>query len=260
MRLALLQFDTIASSPAVNRATIERLMEGVECDLVVLPEMFPTGYSTDADAIAEPADGATLAWMKRWAAEHDAAMAGTVAVKEGRICYNRFYFVTPAGDCFHYDKRHLFTFAGEEKTFAPGTERIVVEWRGLRFLPLVCYDLRFPVWSYLPGEVDVVLYSAAWPAGRIGAWDTLLPARAIENQCWVVGVNRTGCDLHGTHHSGHSAAYDHLGHLVAECGEEPERVVVVEVNAAKIATFRGRFPAWRDADKFEFVETKKQSL
>lgn len=250
MRLALLQFDTITSSPAENRATIERLVEGVECDLVVLPEMFPTGYSTDAAAIAEPAEGPTLGWMKRLAADHGTAIAGTVAVDERGAYYNRFYFVTPTGDVFHYDKRHLFTFAGEDKTFAPGGERIIVEWRGLRILPLVCYDLRFPVWSYLPGEVDVVLYSAAWPAGRIGAWDTLLPARAIENQCWVVGVNRTGRDLHGTPYCGHSAAYDHLGHPVAECGEEQEALRVVEIDPTKIANFRERFPAWRDAEKF----------
>lgn len=250
MRVALLQFDTVWLRREDNIATIERLLEGVECDLVVLPEMFPTSYSIDAEQIAEPSDGPTLEWMKALARERGFALLGTVAVREKGEHYNRMYVALPDGTVCHYDKRHLFTFAGEERTFSPGKERVIVEWQGVRILPLVCYDLRFPAWSYLPGQVDLIIYSASWAASRVGAWDTLLPARAVENQAWVVGVNRVGEDKDGTPYSGHSAAYDFLGRKVADCGEG-ERVEIVEIDSSKIASFRERFRAWQDADKIE---------
>ena len=249
MKVALLQPKTIDLSPEQNRLSIERLMEGVKCDLVLLPEMFSTGYKIDSESIAEPTEGPTLAWMKSLAQRHNCAVVGTVAVEQRGKFFNRLYFCLPSGEEYHYDKHHLFTFAGEERTFSAGKERIIVEWRGVRILPLVCYDLRFPVWSYLPGKVDLILYSASWAASRIGAWDTLLPARAVENQAWVVGVNRVGEDSDHTPYTGHSAAYDHLGRRVVDCGED-ECVRVVEVEPEKIATFRERFRAWQDADQF----------
>ena len=249
MKVALLQPKTIDLSPEQNRLSIERLMEGVECDLVLLPEMFSTGYKIDSESIAEPTEGPTLAWMKSLAQRHNCAVVGSVAVEQRGKFFNRLYFCLPSGEEYHYDKHHLFTFAGEERTFSAGKERIIVEWRGVRILPLVCYDLRFPVWSYLPGKVDLILYSASWAASRIGAWDALLPARAVENQAWVVGVNRVGEDSDHTPYNGHSAAYDHLGRNVIDCGED-ECVRVVEIEPEKIATFRERFRAWQDADQF----------
>ena len=249
MKVALLQPKTIDLSPEQNRLTFERLMEGVKCDLVLLPEMFSTGYKIDSESIAEPTEGPTLTWMKALAQMHNCAIVGTVAVEQRGKFFNRLYFCLPSGEEYHYDKHHLFTFAGEERTFTAGKERIIVEWRGVRILPLVCYDLRFPVWSYLPGKVDLILYSASWAASRIGAWDTLLPARAVENQAWVVGVNRVGEDSDHTPYNGHSAAYDHLGRKVVDCGED-ECVRVVEIEPEKIATFRERFRAWQDADQF----------
>ena len=250
MRVALLQFDTIWLRREENLGTIESLLRDVECDLVVLPEMFPTGYSIDAATIAEPTNGPTLEWMKGLAASKGCAIIGTVAVCEKGDYYNRMYVVLPEGTVCEYNKRHLFTFAGEERTFTAGKERIIVEWQGVRILPLVCYDLRFPVWSYLPGQVDLVIYSASWAASRTGAWDTLLPARAVENQAWVVGVNRVGTDKDGVCYAGHSAAYDFMGRKVADCGEG-ESVQIVDINPAAIATFRERFRAWQDADKIE---------
>lgn len=249
MRVALLQFDTVWLAREENLRTIEHLLEGVECDLVVLPEMFATGYAIDAPRVAEPAEGPTLKWMKSLAQERNFALLGTVAVSDKGAFYNRMYVVLPDGGVYYYDKRHLFTFAGEERTFASGTERIIVEWRGVRILPLVCYDLRFPVWSYLPGQVDLIVYSASWAASRVGAWDTLLPARAVENQAWVVGVNRTGEDQDHTPYVGHSVAYDYIGRKVVDCGQS-EGVQIVEIVPAKIASFRERFRAWQDADKF----------
>lgn len=250
MKLALLQFDTVSRATEQNLHTIERLMEGVECDMLLLPEMFATGYEIDAKAIAEPEESSkTLAWMKHFAHERGCAVVGTVAIRQRNNFYNRLYFCLPEGEVFHYDKRHLFTFAGEERTFSAGAERIIVEWQGLRILPLVCYDLRFPVWSYLPGKVDVILYSASWAASRIGAWDTLLPARAVENQAWVVGSNRVGYDAEGTLFNGHSAAYNFKGERALSL-DERECVEVIEILPERITSFRERFRAWQDADSF----------
>lgn len=248
MKVALLQLDTRPNSRAENLRRIEELTSGVECDLVVLPEMFATGYNIEAEEVAEPSEGETLEWMKGFATKRGCAIAGTIAVKERGDFFNRLYFCLPDGSHFHYDKRHLFTFAGEEKHFTAGKERVIIEWRGVRILPLVCYDLRFPAWSYLAGSVDVILYSASWAASRISAWDTLLPARAVENQAWVVGVNRVGTDQVGTPFNGHSAAYDYFGHKMADCGEG-ERVEIIDIEREKIDSFRDKFRAWQDADQ-----------
>lgn len=251
MKLALLQFNTLANAKEKNLHTIEQLLVGVECDLVLLPEMFTTGYCIDAEAIAEPANGGhTLLWMQRLARQRGFAIAGTVAVRERKEFFNRMYICLPDGGTFHYDKRHLFSFAGEHEHFSAGKERIIVEWCGVRIAPMICYDLRFPAWSHLPNKADLIIYSASWAASRIGAWDTLLPARAVENQAWVVGVNRVGCDEQGTAYNGHSAAYDFLGNRVATCGEE-QRVEVVEINPERINAFRDKFRAWQDADNIE---------
>lgn len=248
MKVALVQFDTKSGAREENLRTCEQLLAGVECDLALLPEMFATGYQTNAEAIAEEQGGATLGWMQALAKAKDCAVAGSVAVVEKGEYYNRMYLCLPDGSTFHYDKRHLFTFAGEDKSFSAGKERIIVEWRGVRILPLVCYDLRFPAWSYLPREVDLILYSASWAASRIGAWDTLLPARAVENQAWAIGVNRVGTDDEDTLYNGHSAAYDYLGRKVADCGSE-RGVEVVDVDPERLAAFRDKFRAWQDADK-----------
>lgn len=248
MKVALVQFDTKSGSREDNLGTCERLLANVECDLAVLPEMFATGYQTNAEAVAEPVGGDSFVWMQRVARQKGCAIVGTIATKERGEYFNRMYICLPDGSNFHYDKRHLFTFAGEDKTFSAGKERIIVEWLGVRILPLVCYDLRFPAWSYLPAEVDLILYSASWAASRISAWDTLIPARAVENQAWVVGVNRVGTDGEGTPYNGHSVAYDYLGRKVADCGCD-ERVEVVDIDPAKIAAFRDKFRAWQDADK-----------
>lgn len=251
MRVALVQFDTRSREKARNLQSIEELMASVECDLVVLPEMFATGYDMEAQVISEPSDASdTLEWMKTLSATKRAAVIGTIATSERGSFYNRLYFCLPNGECYHYDKRHLFTFAGEDEVFTAGKERIVVQWCGLRILPLVCYDVRFPAWSYLPGEVDLITYSASWAASRIGAWDKLLPARAVENQAWCVGVNRVGSDKDGVLYLGHSAAYDHLGRKMADCGER-EGVVVVDIDEEKISSFRTKFKAWQDADKIQ---------
>lgn len=251
MKVALFQTETVPFDRQNNLARAERFIMSVEADLVVLPEMFATGYCADAAAVAEPADGATVRWLKDTAVRSGRAVMGTVAVKERGRCYNRMYFAMPDGNLFAYDKRHLFGFGGEDKEFSAGDERIIVGYMGCRILPLVCYDLRFPAWSYMPAEADLIVYSASWAASRIEAWDILLPARAVENQAYVIGVNRVGNDSDGTLFNGHSAAYDFMGRKIADCGEvQGSAVVAVSPNEA--AAFREKFRAWQDSDKIRF--------
>lgn len=250
MKIALCQIDIRWKNPAQNMARLDDLFatfEGV--DLALLPEMFATGYAVDSGSVAEPEGGEVAQWMSRSAKRYDMAVVGSVATAVKGKVYNRMYVALPDGQLLCYDKRHLFTFAGEHNHFSPGTERIVVEWRGAKIMPLVCYDLRFPVWSYLPGEVDVLLYCASWAASRVRAWDALLPARAIENSAYAVGVNRVGSDADGTLFNGHSAAWDYRGACLADAGEG-EGAVFAELNIERLHNYRQRFPAWADADKF----------
>ena len=250
MKIALCQIDIRWKNPAQNMARLDELFttfEGV--DLALLPEMFATGYAVDSGSVAEPEGGEVAQWMSRSAMRYDMAVVGSVATAVKGKIYNRMYVALPDGQLLYYDKRHLFTFAGEHNHFSPGAERIVVEWRGAKIMPLVCYDLRFPVWSYLPGEVDVLLYCASWAASRVRAWDALLPARAIENSAYAVGVNRVGSDADGTLFNGHSAAWDYRGACLADAGEG-EGAVFAELNIERLHNYRQRFPAWADADKF----------
>lgn len=250
MKIALCQIDIRWKNPAQNMARLDELFttfEGV--DLALLPEMFATGYAVDSGSVAEPEGGEVAQWMSRSAKRYDMAVVGSVATEVNGKIYNRMYVALPDGQLLCYDKRHLFTFAGEHNHFSPGAERIVVEWRGAKIMPLVCYDLRFPVWSYLPGEVDVLLYCASWAASRVRAWDALLPARAIENSAYAVGVNRVGSDADGTLFNGHSAAWDYRGACLADAGEG-EGAVFAELNIERLHNYRQRFPAWADADKF----------
>ena len=195
MKVTILQRDITWANPAANRERCdEAINRNAGADIYVLPEMFSTGFCTHPDGIAEPADSDTLQWMKDKAKETNAAIAGSVAVTESSKFYNRFYFVYPDGKVQHYDKHHLFTYGGEHLRFTAGTERVVVEFRGVRILLEICYDLRFPVWARNHGDYDMILYVASWPTPRVEAWSALLRARAIENQCYVVGVNRVGSD------------------------------------------------------------------
>jgi omega-amidase len=225
MKITILQRNIEWANPQAN---VARADEAISClpdsDLFVLPEMFSTGFCTQPEGIAESADSETLHWMKRKAAERNCAIAGSVAVCENGNYYNRFYFVHPDGAVQHYDKKHLFTFGGEHKRFTAGTERVVVNFRGVRILLEVCYDLRFPVWARNLGDYDMILYVASWPTPRVDAWSALLRARAIENQCYVAGVNRMGVDP-ACEYSGGSAIIDPYGKTIAECPWSRESAV-----------------------------------
>jgi omega-amidase len=220
-------------------------------DLVILPEMFTTGFTMKPEQFAEPADGETRAWLLEQAKALDAAVGGSVAVNDEGRYYNRFMLALPGGPTYWYDKRHLFRMAGEHRKYDGGSHALIIEWRGIRLCPLVCYDLRFPVWSRRRPELDydLLIYSANWPAARRLAWTTLLRARAIENQAFVAGVNRVGEDGNGIAYLGDSVVLDFTGQPLVELNEKPQ-VVTVPLDLEASRGWRDKFPAHLDADAF----------
>lgn len=260
LRVSLVQGATRWHDPAGNRDYYADLIAPLHgtTDVVLLPETFTSGFSNDAIDDAETMDGPTVAWMRAQAAQLGAALCGSVQLRVDGSVFNRLLWVTPDGTLQHYDKRHLFRYAREHERYAAGRERLTVEWKGWRICPLVCYDLRFPVYSRnrydveRPGapDYDLLLYVANWPAARAYAWKTLLRARAIENLCYVAGLNRVGTDGNGIDYDGDSAVIDFLGHPVSEC-TDAEVVVTTTLLADELAKHRERFPAMLDGDAFE---------
>jgi predicted amidohydrolase len=258
LRVSLVQGATRWHDPAGNREYYGSLIAPIagRTDLVVLPETFTSGFSNEAVHDAETMDGPSVAWLREKAKELDAAITGSVQLRAGEGVFNRLLFVTPDGEVRHYDKRHLFRYADEHKRYASGRDKLIVEWKGWRICPLVCYDLRFPVFSRNGHDpqrgfgYDLVLFVANWPAARAHAWRTLLRARAIENLSYCLGVNRVGIDGNQLPYSGDSAVLDYLGQAMADLGAQ-EQTVTVTLDPAALAAFREKFPAWMDADAFE---------
>ena len=268
MTISLLQTDIAWGNPIVNQVMAEALLRRTaKSDVYVLPEMFSTGFATEPKDIAEK-DDCSLAWMQKMARELDAAICGSVATekidckcdaeelaneenKTGKAYYNRFYFVKPDGEYSYYDKRHLFSYGGEDRHYTCGNDRIITEFRGVRFLLQVCYDLRFPVFSRNGGKkpYDVALYVASWPTSRIKVWDTLLHARAIENQCYVAGVNRIGSDKQ-CQYSGGTMLIDAYGRTVDECPADEVSSITADLDIDALRAFRKKFPVLADADTF----------
>ncbi len=260
LRVSIVQGATRWHDPAGNREYYAELLAPLHgtTDLVVLPETFTSGFSNDAIGNAEGMDGATVAWIREQAKKLDAAVTGSVQLRTDEGVFNRMLFATPDGQLQHYDKRHLFSFAREHERYAAGKQRVVVEWKDWRILLQVCYDLRFPVFSRnvidpqrdgLP-DYDLALYVANWPSARAYPWKTLLRARAMENLCYVVGVNRVGTDGNGLHYSGDSAVIDFLGHPLSEATDE-EVVTTTTLQVAPLIEHRAKFPALLDGDAFE---------
>ena len=247
MRITVLQHDIAWMKPQESLQHLDTLMEQApECDVCLLTEMFPTGFCTQADEAAEPArDGMALTWMRQKARQMDAAVAGSVAVSENGQFYNRLYFVRPDGSTTHYDKRHLFSYGGEDRSYSPGRSRAVAHFRGVRFLLLTCFDLRFPLWSRYRGDYDVILYAANWPAKRKLAWQTLLRARAIENQCYVAGANRVGSDPQ-CEYSGDSAIIHPYGHELAACPAGQEAFARATIDLQAMHDYKLKFPMGSD--------------
>lgn len=218
-----------------------------EADLYILPEMFSTGFAADPEGMAESENGKTVEWMRRKAVAKDAAIAGSLAIKSGERYFNRLYFVKPDGEVTTYDKRHLFSYAGENLHYTRGEERVIVEWRSVRIMLQVCYDLRFPVFSRNHGDYDMIIYVASWPTSRIKVWDTLLHARALENQCYVAGVNRVGRDPN-CEYCGNSLIISPYGEDLAVCGSGEESAMMAEIEMEMLRSFRKKFPVIDDAD------------
>ena len=258
LNVSLVQGATRWHDPAGNRDYYGALLAPLRgSDLILLPETFTSGFSNEAIHNAETMEGPTVAWLRAQARALDAAVCGSVQLRVEEKVYNRLLFATPDGEVRHYDKRHLFRYAGEHERYAAGSARLVVEWRGWRICPLVCYDLRFPVYSrnrHADGrfDYDLLLFVANWPTPRREPWRTLLRARAIENLCYCAGLNRVGTDGNGLGYSGDSAVIDFLGQALAELGAQ-EQTLTVALDASALAAHRERFPAWMDADDFRLA-------
>ena len=248
MKISIIQQDIVWADVAENIRKADAAVDAQPgSDLYVLPEMFSTGFCTLPEGIAEEAGGPALQWMKAKAVQTGAAIAGSVAVHEGGRHYNRFYFVKPDGTVAQYDKKHLFTYGGEHEHFTAGDKRVVVEHKGVRILLEVCYDLRFPVWTRNHGDYDMILYVASWPTVRVEAWKALLAARAIENQCYVAGVNRVGNDP-TNEYSGGSMVIDPYGKIVASCDDGVEMAASADIDMDMLEAFRVKFPVLNDSD------------
>lgn len=255
LRVTMIQADLAWQDAAANRALFASHFRGLvgHTDLIVLPEMFTSGFTMEAEACAETMDGPTVEWLREEAVALGCAITGSLVVRDGECHYNRLLWATPDGQLQHYDKRHLFRMANEQEHYAAGGSRLVVRHKGWRICPLVCYDLRFPVWSRNRGDYDLLLYVANWPARRSIAWKTLLRARAIENLAYVVGVNRIGLDGNGATYAGESAAIDFLGKVMGgdRGGDFVETAVL---DRESLVAFRSDFPAHLDADDFTLAD------
>jgi len=254
MRISLLQQDIAWENKQENFRRLEEMIfsDKNTPDIYILPEMFNTGFSVNPRPISEPAISITYEWMKRTAAGKGSAICGSYIVSEGTHFYNRFVFISPEGETFTYNKRHLFSMGGEEKAFTPGKSRIIFTYRGLRILPLICYDLRFPVWSRNRNEYDLLIFSANWPAARKEVWITLLKARAIENQCFTAGANRIGTDETGANYFGGSMIINARGEAVSIGDENSPCIVSADLSMDELTAFRAKFPVLKDRDNFSF--------
>ena len=252
LKVALIQTDIYWKSIQANLAMLEeKLWQITEpVDLIVLPEMFQTGFTMDVADVAEPMNFTTFKWMKQMAAQKKAVVTGSYIVKDKGNAYNRLIWMQPDGEFKTYDKRHLFRMADEDKDFTMGQQRLIVEWKGWKISPLICYDLRFPVWSRNRNfEYDLMLYVANWPGSRTHIWDTLLQARSIENLAYSIGVNRVGKDGMDIDYNGHTGAYSPKGETLAYT--EEEETIILTLSYENLKAFRERFPANLDADDFE---------
>jgi len=254
LQCLLVQSQLFWADAQANRDQLEDIARrhGSDCDLIVFPETFTSGFLGDVEAEPETMDGATLKWMGSLATELDCVVCGSVAIATGQGRFNRFLWMPPDGDLQFYDKRHLFSFGGEDKSYVAGHERKVFHYRGWRICPQICYDLRFPAWCRNRDDYDVLLFVANWPEPRTPAWTALLRARAIENQSYVIGVNRSGRDPRGLEYAGGSAIYDPLGETVLELGAG-ERNESAAITLDKVTAIRSRLPFQQDADDFQLT-------
>ncbi len=261
IRLTIVQSSLFWESHEQNRKMFTEKINNIQenSDIIVLPEMFSTGFSMEPALIAEAAKGESFLWMKKMAESKNTVIAGSISTKENNKYYNRFYWVEPGGKYHQYDKKHLFTFAGEHEKYTAGNKKIIINYKGWKFLPLICYDLRFPVWSKNNFsenngfDYDCLIYTANWPKPRSNAWKTLLLARAIENQSYVVGVNRVGKDFNNKEYSGDSAVVNAKGELISNIKPNKEVHETVLLSASELIEFRKSFKLGPDWDRFSIL-------
>lgn len=252
INISIIQTSLHWEEPAANRAMLEEKIWQIsrQTDLIILPEMFTTGFTMNAAPLAEVSNLHTEKWMKQMAAQTGAVITGSFIVKEENEIFNRLHWVTPDGQVETYDKRHLFRMAGEDRVFSAGSKRLIAELKGWKICPLICYDLRFPVWSRSKEkDYDILLYVANWPEARRNAWNVLLQARAVENLSFAIGVNRVGEDGNGISYSGDSVFVNYKGEVLAR-SEWKEEIVSYSLFKEELEEFRNKFPAWLDADDF----------
>jgi omega-amidase len=253
LKIAAIQTELYWENVTANLASLEEKIANIsnDTDLIILPEMFNTGFSMNSKALAEPMNLTTFKWLKQMAAKTNAVITGSYIVSENGNFYNRLIWMQPDGQFDTYDKRHLFRMGGENEHFSAGTKRIIKPLKGWNICPLICYDLRFPVWSRnRNNEYDLLIYVANWPEPRAHVWSNLLIARALENQCYVAGINRVGEDGQGLKYSGDSAIIDFKGHIKATKTLK-NSILYAELNKTELSDFRTKFPAYLDADEFE---------
>lgn len=252
MKAALIQSSLFWENSKANRnhfeVKINSLIEKV--DLIVLPEMFSTGFTMNPEAVFETMEGETVLWMQSLAKAKKTAIAGSLVIKENDNFYNRLVFVFPSGELQFYDKRHSFTLAGEDKVYTSGNQKLIIEYLGWKICPQVCYDLRFPVFARNTEDYDLLLYVANWPKSRIQAWDILLKARSVENMCYTIGLNRVGFDNNNFEHNGHSQVVDFMGNYILE-PQEKEGIFIASLDKEKLAGARKNFGFLNDRDSFE---------
>lgn len=251
LQVSLIQTSLFWEDANRNRAHQETLIAKIprDSDLIVLPEMFTTGFSMSPQSLAETMDGETVQWMKQQALKSQAAICGSLIISEEGLYYNRFLFITPEGEITSYNKRHTFNMAGEGEQYKAGDKQVLINYKAWKIFPQICYDLRFPVYARNTSDYDLIIYVANWPKTRIAAWDTLLKARAIENMSYCVGVNRVGVDGNNLEYIGHSAVYDVLGDEIVTAHTQ-EGVVTTMLTKAHVYETRSKLPFLEDKDRF----------
>jgi len=257
LKITLIQSNLAWEDPSANRSQFDKLFskmatEKTQTDLLILPEMFSTGFSMSSDVLAETMEGDTVNWMKAQASRLETTICGSLIIKENLQYFNRFIVTSPNGDLKHYDKKHLFRMSSENDAYSAGQSKLVFKLNGFRICPQICYDLRFPVWSRNTGDYDLLLYVANWPEARRQHWINLLKARAIENQSYVIGVNRVGMDGNGISYSGDSQCYDFNGNCLVD-GGIGAGIIHLTLKKSSQEAYRTDFPAWKDADRFSLL-------
>ena len=252
MRLSVVQPYPEWENKSANLNKLGNLLSSLngKTDLVILPEMFNTGFSMRTDILSESQDGDTFLWMKEVSEKGDFGLCGSYLVSEGTMVFNQWVFVAPGEEKSIYNKRHPFSMGGEDQFITPGKEKLVFSFKGVRISPYICYDLRFPVWSRHKNEIDLMIYAANWPCARKNVWNILLRARAIENQCYVAGSNRIGTDGNGISYCGDSMIIDPRGEVIVSADHDIEQYITTDISMNELSDFRKKFPVLNDADSF----------